>query len=167
MLEIYWHRTNSFNTKCRSKIIFRNVDVNLKAYAISKLYRRQFDGLLMMGIEMPETCWEVSVRQSNKFYDWLLHLVGCFIRVIESARNHKPLIKIKYIYFIRMYLILKTFIHNLWLKLLMFITSNELLCSIVITLSNYLYYLGVTEWLVLNCSTLVLWRTLAIVYTLC
>jgi hypothetical protein len=26
-----------------------------------------------------------------------------------------------------------------------FITSNELLCSIVIILSNYLYYLGVTE----------------------
>ena len=43
--------------------------------------RRQFDGLLMMGIVMPETCWAVSVRQSNKFYDWLLHLVGCFIWV--------------------------------------------------------------------------------------
>jgi hypothetical protein len=25
---------------------------------------------------MPETCWAVSVRQNNKFYDWLLHLVG-------------------------------------------------------------------------------------------
>jgi hypothetical protein len=43
--------------------------------------QRQFDGLLMMGILMPETCWAVSVRQSNKFYDWLLHLVGCFIQV--------------------------------------------------------------------------------------
>jgi len=43
--------------------------------------QRQFHGLLMMGIVMPETCWEVSVRQGNKFYDWLLHLVGCFIRV--------------------------------------------------------------------------------------
>jgi hypothetical protein len=32
----------------------------------------------MMGIVMPETCWALSVRQSNKFYDWLLHLVGCF-----------------------------------------------------------------------------------------
>jgi len=42
---------------------------------------RQFDGLLMMGIVMPETCWAVSVRQSNKLYDWLLHLAGCFIRV--------------------------------------------------------------------------------------
>ena len=28
--------------------------------------QRQFDGLLMMGIIMPETCWSVSVRQSNK-----------------------------------------------------------------------------------------------------
>ena len=28
--------------------------------------QRQFDGLLMMGIIMPETCWAVSVRQSNK-----------------------------------------------------------------------------------------------------
>jgi hypothetical protein len=43
--------------------------------------QRQFDGLLMMGIVMPETCWAVSVRQGNKFYDWLLHLVGCFIRI--------------------------------------------------------------------------------------
>jgi len=66
-----------------------------------------------------------------------------------------------------MYFILKTFIHNLCLKLLMFITFNELLCSIVITLSNYLYYWGVTERLVLNCSTLVLRRMLAIAYTLC
>ena len=28
--------------------------------------QRQFDGLLMMGIIMLETCWAVSVRQSNK-----------------------------------------------------------------------------------------------------
>ena len=28
--------------------------------------QRQFDGLLMMGIVMPETCWAVSVQQSNK-----------------------------------------------------------------------------------------------------
>jgi hypothetical protein len=28
--------------------------------------QRQYDGLLMMGIVMPETCWAVSVRQSNK-----------------------------------------------------------------------------------------------------
>jgi len=27
--------------------------------------QRQFDGLLMLGIIMPETCWAVSVRQSN------------------------------------------------------------------------------------------------------
>jgi len=27
--------------------------------------QRQFDGLLMMGIVMPETCWAVFVRQSN------------------------------------------------------------------------------------------------------
>ena len=39
--------------------------------------QRQFDGLLMMGIVMPETCRAVSVRQTNKIYDWLLHLVGC------------------------------------------------------------------------------------------
>jgi hypothetical protein len=43
--------------------------------------QQQLDGLLMMGIVMPETCWAVSVRQGNGFYDWLLHLVGCFIRV--------------------------------------------------------------------------------------
>jgi hypothetical protein len=43
--------------------------------------QRQFDGLLMMGIVMPETCWAVSAQQGNKFYDRLLHLVGCFIRI--------------------------------------------------------------------------------------
>ena len=47
--------------------------------------QRQFDGLLMMGIVMPETCWAVSVRQNNKFYDWLLHLVGCFIRMFPRC----------------------------------------------------------------------------------
>jgi hypothetical protein len=30
----------------------------------------------MMGITVPETCWAASVRLSNKFYDWLLHLLG-------------------------------------------------------------------------------------------
>ena len=47
------------------------------SYGNQRLQRR-FDGLLMMGMVMPETCWAVSVRQSDKFYDWLLHLVGCF-----------------------------------------------------------------------------------------
>jgi hypothetical protein len=42
--------------------------------------QRQFDGLLIMGIVVPETRWAVSVRQGNKFYDWLLQLVGCFIQ---------------------------------------------------------------------------------------
>jgi hypothetical protein len=45
----------------------------------------QFDGLLMMGIVMFETCWAVSVRQINNFYDWLLHLVGYFIWGISSC----------------------------------------------------------------------------------
>jgi hypothetical protein len=47
--------------------------------------QRQIHGLLMMGIVMPETCWAVYVRQGNKFYDLLLHLVGCFIRVILDS----------------------------------------------------------------------------------
>ena len=51
--------------------------------------QRQFDGLLMMGIVMPETCWAVSVLQGNKFYDWLLHLVGCFIRIKIFTRMQR------------------------------------------------------------------------------
>jgi hypothetical protein len=47
--------------------------------------QRQFDRLLMMGIVMPETCWAISVQQGNKFYDCLLHLVGCFIRVFDPT----------------------------------------------------------------------------------
>jgi len=35
------------------------------SYGNQKL-QRQFYGLLMMGIIMPETCWAVSVRQNNK-----------------------------------------------------------------------------------------------------
>ena len=49
----------------------------------------KFDGLLMMGIVMPETCWAVSLRQGNTFYDWLLHLVGCFIRVFEHSLSRR------------------------------------------------------------------------------
>ena len=37
----------------------------LHSYGNQRL-QRQFDGLLMMGIIMPETCWAVSVRQGNK-----------------------------------------------------------------------------------------------------
>jgi hypothetical protein len=32
----------------------------------------------------------VGLQQGNKFYDCLLHLVGCFIRVMEDAWNHEP-----------------------------------------------------------------------------
>jgi len=49
--------------------------------------QRQFDGLLMMGIVMPETCWVVSVRHGSKFYNWLLHLVDCFIRGTETLQG--------------------------------------------------------------------------------
>ena len=33
---------------------------------VNQRLQRQFDGLLMMGIIIPETSWSVSVRQSNK-----------------------------------------------------------------------------------------------------
>jgi len=90
-----------------------------------------------------------------------LHLVGYLYGVVLQCTDPWILnLKIQIFCFI-----FRTFIHNLCLKLLMFITSNELLC-LVITMSNYLYYLCVTEWLVLNCSTLVLWRMLATAYTL-
>jgi hypothetical protein len=46
--------------------------------------QRQLEGLLMMGTTVPETCWAVSTRQSNKCYDWLLHLVGCFIEYLKT-----------------------------------------------------------------------------------
>jgi hypothetical protein len=43
---------------------------------------------LMMGIIMPETCWAPSMRLNNKFYDWLLHLVGCFIWILNGVSNN-------------------------------------------------------------------------------
>jgi hypothetical protein len=45
--------------------------------------QRQFHGLLMMGIVMPETCWAVSVRQSNNILrlivasSWVFYLTKC------------------------------------------------------------------------------------------
>ena len=64
-------------SNCRCSLWFPYECEPPHSYGNQRL-QRQFDGLLMMGMVMPETCWAVSVRQSNKFYDWLLHLVGCF-----------------------------------------------------------------------------------------
>jgi hypothetical protein len=59
--------------------------------------QRQFDGLLMMGIVMPETCWAVSVQQSSKILrlivasSWVfyLSLLKMFeIKVVEKIITH-------------------------------------------------------------------------------
>jgi len=68
--------------------------------------QRQFDGLLMMDIIMPETCWAVSVRQSNKILrlivasSWVFYLrdsififasrfvtYGAFLNNVLHSRN--------------------------------------------------------------------------------
>ena len=43
-----------------------------------------FDGLLMMGIVIPETCWAVSVRQSNK----ILQLIVASSWVFYLSEKH-------------------------------------------------------------------------------
>ena len=54
---------------------------------------------------MPETCWADSIRQSNKYYDWLLHLVGCFYlsdwrctepQTLNSKNSRTPFIRINW-----------------------------------------------------------------------
>jgi len=55
-----------------------NVEVEVFSAVVGLLANPPRLTTLMMGIVMPETCWVVSVGQSNKFYDWLLHLVGCY-----------------------------------------------------------------------------------------
>jgi len=35
---------------------------------------------------MQQSIVKFIVRQSNKFYDWLLHPVGCFIWASETCR---------------------------------------------------------------------------------
>jgi hypothetical protein len=40
--------------------------------------------LLIMGTIVPETCWATYMWLSNKCYDWLLHLVGCFIWTVGN-----------------------------------------------------------------------------------
>jgi len=53
--------------------------------------KRQFDGLLMMGTVMPETCWAVSVWQSNKILrlivasSWVFYMSDCNIYCMVSS----------------------------------------------------------------------------------
>jgi hypothetical protein len=42
----------------------------------------------------PKHVEQCLYNKAIKFYDCLLHLVGCFIQVIEDARNHKPYVQI-------------------------------------------------------------------------
>ena len=57
-------------SNCRCSLWFRyecgGGRVLSRGRFVSNKLQRQFDGLLMMGIIVPETCWAVSVRQSNK-----------------------------------------------------------------------------------------------------
>jgi len=57
-----------------------NVEVDVFSAVVGLLAK-----LLMMGMVM-----QCLYDKAIKFYDWLLHLVGCFIWVIEDAWNHKP-----------------------------------------------------------------------------
>jgi hypothetical protein len=41
-------------------------------------------------VEVFSASWVQLYDKAIKFYDWLLHLVGRFIWVIEDAQNHKP-----------------------------------------------------------------------------
>jgi len=56
--------------------------------------QRQFDGLLMMGIIMPETCWSVSVQQSNKILQlivassWVLYLSDWRCMEPQNLKTH-------------------------------------------------------------------------------
>ena len=53
--------------------------------------QRQFDGPLMMGIIMSETCWAVSVRQSNKILRLIVASSWVFYFIDHSGRNNPPL----------------------------------------------------------------------------
>jgi hypothetical protein len=50
--------------------------------------QRQFDGLLMMGIIMPETCWAVSVWQNNKIL-WLI-VASSWVFYLSDWRCTEP-----------------------------------------------------------------------------
>jgi len=49
--------------------------------------QRQFDGLLMMGILMPETCWAVYVRQSNKILRLIVASSWVFYLSLPTVSN--------------------------------------------------------------------------------
>jgi hypothetical protein len=50
--------------------------------------QRQFDGLLMMGILIPETCWAVSVRQSTKILQ--LIVASSWVFWVSDRRCTEP-----------------------------------------------------------------------------
>jgi len=50
---------------------------------------RQFDGLLMMGIVVPETCWAVSVRQNNKILRLIVASSWVFYLSYEHMSNRR------------------------------------------------------------------------------
>ena len=61
--------------------------------------QRQFDGLLIMGIMMLETCWAVSVRQSNKKIlrlivasSWVFYLSACWKFISVAVLHNKILV---------------------------------------------------------------------------
>ena len=59
---------SGFHMNVEVEVFSAVVDVNTSTSTFIRKQRlqRQFDGLLMMNIVMPETCWAVSVRQGNK-----------------------------------------------------------------------------------------------------
>jgi len=61
----------------------------------------QFDGLLMMGIVMPETCWAVSVRQGNKILQLIVASSWVFLfewLKMHETTNPKMFISILYMF---------------------------------------------------------------------
>ena len=72
--KLYWRNDNHKRPLLNNRHMFYQLLVNktLSFMMIgNQRLQQQFDGILMMDIIMPETCWAVSVRQSNKIL-WLI-----------------------------------------------------------------------------------------------
>jgi hypothetical protein len=66
-----------------------NLEVNVFSAVVGFLVlQRRFDGFLMMGIVMPETCSAVSVRQSNKILR--LTVASSWVFYLSDRRCAEP-----------------------------------------------------------------------------
>jgi hypothetical protein len=98
-LPLSWKSWDSYESAVGGRVSSRGRSdhgwkhVHLHIHTETRGCNGSFKGLLIMGIVMPETFWAASIRQSTKFYDWLLHLVGVLFEWLKMHGITNPKFK--------------------------------------------------------------------------